>query len=388
MKILFMADVPAVPDSGAAGTEYQTIEALRKLGHEVETVWADELPHRITHGNLHYLLELPRAYKTQMFKRLQGNSFDVVHVNQPHGYRAARALKRLRVNTAFIHRSHGIELRIDRDLRPWRTKYDQDGRSQLRKLAVHSMARALSQSSRQIARYADGHIVSASDCEKFLREDLGVPNGRIAIIPQAPPSSFFERPPAEMTAQRINRILYVGQYAFFKAPMIVAQVFNRLCQASPDLRFTWVCASEHHEEVRELLSGEARERITLLGWMAQDDLIRVYDEHGVFIFPSFAEGFGKVFLEAMARGLCVVAADNSGAHDVIRHGVNGMLSPTGCVDAMVSQCQQLVHPRLAPQISTQAVNSARSYSWERVASETVSFYNQRLSARSQELRNS
>ena len=38
MKILVAADVPEDPNSGVAGTEYQTIQALRALGHEVDAV--------------------------------------------------------------------------------------------------------------------------------------------------------------------------------------------------------------------------------------------------------------------------------------------------------------------------------------------------------------
>jgi glycosyltransferase involved in cell wall biosynthesis len=386
LKILFMADVVARPNSGAAGTEYQTIEALRQLGHDVEAVWSGDLPHKIEHGNLHYLLELPRAYEKHMLGRLQRKSFDIVHVNQPHGYRAARTLTRLKQKCVFIHRSHGVEMRIDRDLASWRNKYEQDGRSRLRKLAGHSMARALSHNSRRIARYADGHIVSASDCKEFLLENLCVPEERIAVIPQAAPISFLERPPAAMTTDRLSRLLYVGQYAFFKAPMLVAEVFNWLCNADQRLMFTWVCASQHHVQVRELLSPEARRRTELLAWMPQEELMRIYDEHGMFLFPSFAEGFGKVFLEAMSRGLCVMAADNGGAHDVIVHGVNGMLSPTGCVETMVSNCLQLAESsHEAYAISLAAAESARAYSWERVAKETISFYNLRLEAKSQEL---
>ncbi len=89
MKILFMADVLCNPDSGAAGTEYQTIQALKSLGHDVEPVWAGDLRRRIAHGNLHYLFSF-RAYEQQMLRRLNGKSFDVVHVNQPHGYREPR----------------------------------------------------------------------------------------------------------------------------------------------------------------------------------------------------------------------------------------------------------------------------------------------------------
>ena len=60
LRVLMMADTPADPNRGAAGTEMQTAQALRALGHDVRTIWSDELGRRIAHGNLHLLLELPR----------------------------------------------------------------------------------------------------------------------------------------------------------------------------------------------------------------------------------------------------------------------------------------------------------------------------------------
>lgn len=386
MNILFMADVLANPDSGAAGTEYQTIQALRGLGHEVDAVWSDELSHKIRHGNLHYLIELPLSYEKTMLAKMRRRHYDVVHVNQPHGYRAAKSLMQTSVRCVFIHRSHGLEMRVERDLSPWRIRYGQgDERSSLRKLVSRSMTAALAYNNRCIARFADGHIVSASQCRDFLREEMAVPAERIAVIPQAPPGLFVERPVAPMTADRLTRVLYVGQYAFVKAPVVTAQVFNQLSQANEQLRFTWVCAREHHAQVRQLLKPRALERTTLLDWMPQDKLIRVYDGHGVFLLPSFFEGFGKVFLEAMSRGLCVVAADNGGARDIITHGLNGTLSPTGCADTMAVQCLRLVEsPTLAFAMSESAAECARAYTWKRVARETASFYRNRLDARSHE----
>src|SRR5262249_43903224 len=91
MRILLMADVPRDPNSGAAGTEVQTAEALRALGHEVDEVWAPQLGRRIAHGNLHYLFELPRTYRREMKRALTAKRYDVIHVNQPHGYLAAKS---------------------------------------------------------------------------------------------------------------------------------------------------------------------------------------------------------------------------------------------------------------------------------------------------------
>jgi glycosyltransferase involved in cell wall biosynthesis len=382
MRILLMADISPDTNSGAAGTEYQTMQGLRRYGHEVDELWSDDLPHKIEHGNLHYLLELPRAYRDAMKERLKRKQYDVVHVNQPHGYLAAKALSQSKSPSVFIHRSHGFELRVAADLKPWLQKFDEDGRALPRRLASKAMAQALYHNCHSIARYADGHIVSASQCGEFLSEQMGVPLERIAVIPQAAAHSFLERPASAMTPERLNHILYVGQFAFFKAPMIVAETMNRLSRADEKIQFTWVCSQEHHTQVRELLTGDARDRVRLLDWMPQEELMRVYDSHGIFLFPSFFEGFGKVFLEAMSRGLCVIAADNSGAHDVIVNHVNGILTPTGSIEAMTQACLGLLTDHgAAARLSTAAADTSRSYSWDRVARETVAFYESRLEAK-------
>jgi len=47
----------------------------------------------------------------------------------------------------------------------------------------------------------------------------------------------------------------------------------------------------------------------------------------LFALPSTAEGFGLVFLEAMAFSKAVVGAAAGGSVDVIEDGVNGLLVP-------------------------------------------------------------
>ena len=91
MRILHIADVNPSPDSGAAGTEYETVRALSQAGHVVRTVWADELSHRIKHFNLRYLLELPQSLRKVMQEYLANEPFDIVQISQPHGYLAAKA---------------------------------------------------------------------------------------------------------------------------------------------------------------------------------------------------------------------------------------------------------------------------------------------------------
>lgn len=375
-----MSDTPADPNRGAAGTEVQTLNALRALGHEVDAMWSDGLQRHIRHGNLHILLEQPRAYERAAVAALRRKQYDVVHVSQPHGFRAARAVHQLSPRTAFIHRSHGFELNVEETLGPWRKEFGSDERSNVRRMATRALAPLLARHAHAIAREADGHIVSSSLDASFLHERLGVSHERIAVIPQAAPDSYLHGPPP-MSTQRQRRVLQVGQFAFVKGPVIGAAALNRLARADPDLRFTWVCDHESEGRIRALLTAEANARLDVQPWTTQEALRDIYDAHGIFLFPSFFEGFGKAFLEAMSRGLCVVASDTGGMHDVIESGRDGVLVPPGDAAALADAALTIGGDAdRADTMSTAAAATARRYSWDRVARETADFYRARLAA--------
>jgi glycosyltransferase involved in cell wall biosynthesis len=199
---------------------------------------------------------------------------------------------------------------------------------------------------------------------------------RIAVIPQAVPEEFGKCAPKPMTEKRLQKMLYVGQYAFFKAPMVLARAVERILTTLPRATMTWICDNRHHGEARELFENPSiAERVSFAEWRDQSDLLRVYDEHGVFLFPSFFEGFGKAFLEAMSRGLVVVASNNGGMRDVINDGQSGFLVDTGDWQRMADLAIQAVgNPEASIRISTEGRKASLNYSWKRVATETATFY--------------
>jgi glycosyltransferase involved in cell wall biosynthesis len=107
--------------------------------------------------------------------------------------------------------------------------------------------------------------------------------------------------------------------------------------------------------------------------MDADALERVYDAHGVYLFPSYFEGFGKTFLEAMSRGLCVIASDTGGARDVISHGRDGVLVPVGDARAVADAVRAIDLAR-ARDMSAAAAATARQYTWEGAARRSIAFF--------------
>ncbi len=84
---------------------------------------------------------------------------------------------------------------------------------------------------------------------------------------------------------------------------------------------------------RLVLVGDGPERAALqarcpqahfAGLRRGDDLAAHYASADVFAFPSVTETFGNVLAEALASGLPAVAFDYAAAHQLLRHGENGL----------------------------------------------------------------
>ncbi len=384
LRILVAADVPPDPNAGASGTVYQMNRALERLGHVVEEVWQPELGRRIRHGNLHYLLELPIAYGGAHLRRRR-QPFDVLEFNQPHAYLAAATHRRRKLPGVFVNRSHGHEVRSEEALAPWRRELGVSPPRGVRGWVSSWLRRGLDRQWELISRTADAFHVSSRDDAEYLTSRYGVDPDRIAVVTQGIPEVFVTTPKAPYTAERQRKLLYVGQYAFFKAPMMLARTVTAVLEQRPDVTMTWVCGASHHAEVRALLPESIQSRVTLCDWMPQDDLIRIFDQHGMFLFPSFFEGFGKAPLEAMSRGLCVLATRTGGMRDFIEDGRTGRLVAIGQPQDMAAAALRWLDDLDAcRRLSDQARQAAIRHRWDDCANELVGHYRRWLARKQAE----
>lgn len=381
MRMLFATDVPPDRDAGVSGAEYETIEALRRRGHVVDAIWADDLPRRIRHGNMHCLFELPGALKREIARRCSTQSYDVLSVSHPQSFAAAREHRRFRRPGVFVHRTYGWELMVREQLRPWRKALGVQETTFWRSLPSRLVQQGLAWQCRQSLRYADAFLTSCRDCRDYLVERHGIASFRVGCVPLAPSEPFRMAIPVPMTAERLKRILYVGQFAFYKGPHILVRVINQVLKARQEMGFTWVLPEKDHGLAKALLDPGVMSRVDLVGRVDVMALVGLYDTHGIFVFPSLHEGFGKAFLEAMSRGLCVVASELGGMADVIVPERDGVLVPVGDVSACVKAVLRLAgQGSMAFAMSEAARTRAAQYTWERTAREIEEFSARLLSA--------
>jgi glycosyltransferase involved in cell wall biosynthesis len=108
--------------------------------------------------------------------------------------------------------------------------------------------------------------------------------------------------------------------------------------------------------------------------MPKDQLCRQFDRHSIFLFPSHFEGFGLSFLQAIARGLCILGTRVGGMRDGIEPNFNGFLFERGDIPGISQRALWLLeNPVALEQLGCNARKSAESYTWDQTAQRFESF---------------
>ena len=150
-------------------------------------------------------------------------------------------------------------------------------------------------------------LVIAVSCftARQVEELLGVERARIRVIPHG------TRAPSGPSAQREKLVLTVGAVQKRKNTARLIQAFETM-PSGWKLAIAGSAQGYGAEQELEALERSGRRAdIQVLGYVNADTLESLYARAGMFVFPSLDEGFGMPVLDAMARGVPVVASNRS-----------------------------------------------------------------------------
>lgn len=120
--------------------------------------------------------------------------------------------------------------------------------------------------------------------------------------------------------------------------------------------------------------------VKFLGARGQENLQQYYCAADVVIMPSHYESFGMVALEAMACGTPVIASEVGGLAYLVNDGVNGFHVPDRDPAELAKKIQLLFEvPALRQELSENAAEYAKQYSWRSIAGKIVAVYDELLS---------
>ncbi|MFP5042371.1 asparagine synthase (glutamine-hydrolyzing) [Parasediminibacterium sp. JCM 36343] len=123
----------------------------------------------------------------------------------------------------------------------------------------------------------------------------------------------------------LTRLAYTEKYKGYDK---VIDALPGIIKEQPNIKYLIAGKPDKMERERllTLIKYHGLEKhVFLVGFVAEEEITDHYQLADVFIMPSKKEGFGIVFIEAMACGLPVIAGNQDGSVDALQNGKLGML---------------------------------------------------------------
>lgn len=198
---------------------------------------------------------------------------------------------------------------------------------------------------------------------------LGLPFDKTVVIPNGtdvPPPAWVASRQRRNPAAR--RIVSVSNLLPFKGIDDNLRALARIAARRPDLVWTYriIGDGKQRRELEHLTRAlNLADRVRFIGRRPYEDTLREISDADIFSLPSWAEAFGIVYLEAMARMKPVIGCRNNGAADIITDHADGLLVPPHSVDDLAQALQGLLEdPDNCERLGLRARRTAERFTWD------------------------
>lgn len=159
-------------------------------------------------------------------------------------------------------------------------------------------------------------------------------------------------------------LVYVGRIAPEKRLDILLDAFERIRREAPR-RTGLVLVGDG--PMRRRIERRNLDGVHLTGYRRGEALAAAYASADAFVFPSDAETFGNVVMEAFASGLPVITVNEGGVKDLVQPGVTGTLVPARDPEALADATLEALADRsLLRNMGNAARTFARTRTWPAV----------------------
>ena len=216
---------------------------------------------------------------------------------------------------------------------------------------------------RAALQHADAAVGWSEWVAVSLREDIGLPPGRVRVIPPAVPVAAAAREVRE--ADGPVRVLFVGNDFRRKGGEVLLDAAARLPPGLVELDIVTNDRSPPEPGPHTRVHRGVRYRDEVLD--------RLYGAADVFALPSQEECYGIALSEAMGRGLPILSTRVMAIPDVVRHGRDGLLVPAGDAVALSEALMTLAYdPGLRASMGASGWERAAAHCSARVTAEAWS----------------
>ena len=277
---------------------------------------------------------------TSFFKAL-GIDFDIIHAHYavPQGFAGVLIKKAKR--KPLVLTVHGSDLTVlggSRFTRP------------ILKWVFNNSDRIIA-----VSRYMEGLITG-----------LGVEKEKVRVI-------YNGVEPENPAKGDEKRMVFIGALVRQKGADIAITAFKELKEKHGDSKLLIVGDGPERKRLERLSRELGLTDIEFRGYV--EDINGVFTAKSILVLPSREEGFGMVLLEAMARGVPVIAAKTGGIVEIVADGENGLLftkeDPGSLADATARIFEDGL---LKERLIKGGFETVEKFTWEKTEKETTKVY--------------
>jgi len=174
-------------------------------------------------------------------------------------------------------------------------------------------------------------------------------------------------------------ILYLGTIEPRKNVDGIIRAYNQLRAMSPELRdYKLVLAGEKgwksDKIYKEWENSEFKDDIKFLGYVDSKDKVYIYSLAGVFVYPSFYEGFGFPPLEAMACGVPTITSYAASLPEVTGEAAI-LVNPYNINNIAQAMMEILIDENLKKRLIERGLERVKKFSWDQTAREYLEIFN-------------
>lgn len=165
----------------------------------------------------------------------------------------------------------------------------------------------------KLARYCSTKTITvSSSAKKDLSNLVGIPTSKITAIHHGVNEAFTRQRDGSDHQSHKSGVLMLGGDGFQKNAYNAIAAWASLPNALKEQHkltiagFTGDCNSPIRKALRDY---KCEANVTILGWVTESELIKLFRTHHAFLFLSIKEGFGFPLLQSMASELPTLCSD-------------------------------------------------------------------------------
>jgi len=189
-------------------------------------------------------------------------------------------------------------------------------------------------------------------------------------------NGFVPRQVPENNQRHPLRMIQVCNLIPLKRVDVTVRAVAALQKLHPGMELVIIGQGPCRPELEELCQtlGIA-DFVRFLGQIPNEDVFRELCRSAFFVMASKPEGFGIVYLEAMAAGCVTIGTEKQGIADVIRTGENGFLVPADDPDAIVRVIENCIaNPEKAASVAAAGQATANDLTWQTNAAQYLRLF--------------